>query len=611
MEARKRVTLRKDEEYPQIQINEIPLIEYPSKKFVRSIDRQKITPSQRIILDNIWNLSTYPSESGIKINVIRSVFAEFLKHNKESEEEKPPLCYILTQGCQPGIYTSLLEIQDRDLPFLQAKLCNSYLLAMKELREKVGLNYYISPEVRLKSQAKTEDLVLHRTKPTRDSNPTINLSVPTEKINLFFPTMFEFVYLVQENQEENQGIVSYTHCESDSSKKCTRHCRTEKCPCKYLFAIPQAIINLQTFEEREGGGIHYHKRDCFSILIDKIIHLSGFVINFLSLALHFEAAADIIKKASKYMGIHKAFLWPGVIIARGIWLWSLIIKCLCFIFRKIFQFLLLKDMLDEMNYVSREPLTKDLWKFIFLELKDKSKYADNPRTIRQLCTARGDWVLKDGAWEGCSRALIPFLADVSYDHGLLLWHIATKLCYNTNTNEVNNESPDKCGFCSNNYREFSKILSDHMLYLLLVEPKIMSTVVGIEEKIFQETCNEAERFFTENGLGPKQLKRACEQILSINTNTVNEVTSQSVLFDAVNLANKLKMLQQENGVDIWKLLSKVWMEMLGCAAYHCSSHEHAQQLSRGGELISFVWIVMAHFGLGGRFQDMRIESENV
>ncbi|GLT64489.1 hypothetical protein SLA2020_369810 [Shorea laevis] len=357
--------------------------------------------------------------------------------------------------------------------------------------------------------------------------------------------------------------------------------------------------------------IHYHKRDCFSILIDKIIHLSGFVINFLSLALHFEAAADIIKKASKYMGIHKAFLWPGVIIARGIWLWSLIIKCLCFIFRKIFQFLLLKDMLDEMNYVSREPLTKDLWKFIFLELKDKSKYADNPRTIRQLCTARGDWVLKDGAWEGCSRALIPFLADVSYDHGLLLWHIATELCYNTNTNEVNNESPDECGFCSNNYREFSKILSDHMLYLLLVEPKIMSTVVGIEEKIFQETCNEAERFFTENGLGPKQLKRACEQILSINTNTVNEVTSQSVLFDAVNLANKLKMLQQENGVDIWKLLSKVWMEMLGCAAYHCSSHEHAQQLSRGGELISFVWIVMAHFGLGGRFQDMRIESENV
>ncbi|GKV01683.1 hypothetical protein SLEP1_g14223 [Rubroshorea leprosula] len=321
--------------------------------------------------------------------------------------------------------------------------------------------------------------------------------------------------------------------------------------------------------------IHYHKRDCFSILINKIIHLSGSVINFLSLALLFEAAADIIKKASKYMGKYKAFSWSGVIIARGIWwFWSLIIKCLCFIVRKIFQFLLLKNLLDEMRYVSREPLTKDLWKFIFLELKDKSKYADNPRTIRQLCTARGDWVLKDGAWESCSRALIPFLADVSYDHSLLLWHIATELCYNTNTNEVNNESADECGFCSNNYREF-------------------------------------KRFFTENGLGPKQLKRACEQILSIKTNNVNKVTSQSVLFDAVNLANKLKTLQQENGVDIWKLLSKVWMEMLACAAYHCSSHEHAQQLSRGGELISFVGILMAHFGLGGRFQDMRIQSENV
>ncbi|GLT67604.1 hypothetical protein SLA2020_398990 [Shorea laevis] len=357
--------------------------------------------------------------------------------------------------------------------------------------------------------------------------------------------------------------------------------------------------------------IHYHRRDCFSILIDKIIHLSGFVINFLSLALLFEAAADIIKKASKYMGKHKVFSWPGVVIARGIWLWSLIIKCLCFIVRKIFQFLLLKDFLDEMKYVSREPLTGDLWKFIFLELKDKSQYTDNPKIIRQLCTARGDRVLKDRAWESCLRELIPYLADVSYDHSLLLWHIAIELCYNTNTNEVNNESPDECRFCSNNYREFNKILSDHMLYLLIVEPKIMSAVVGIGGIIFQETCNESERFFTENGLGPKQLKRACEQILSMNTNTVNEVPSQSVLFDAVNLANKLKTLQQENGVDIWKLVSKVWMEMLSCAAYHCSSHEHAQQLSRGGELISFVWILMAHFGLGGRFQDMRIQSENV
>ncbi|GLT41867.1 hypothetical protein SLA2020_158990 [Shorea laevis] len=357
--------------------------------------------------------------------------------------------------------------------------------------------------------------------------------------------------------------------------------------------------------------IHYHKRDCFNVLIKKIIHLSGFVINFLSLALLFEAAADIIKKANKYKGRHKAFLWTGVIIAKGTWLWSLMIRCLFLIVRKIFQFLLLKDFLDEMKYVSREPLTKDLWKFILLELKDKSKYADNPGTIRQLGTARGDWVLKDGAWESCSRELIPYLADVSYDHSLLLWHIATELCYKTNTNEVNNESPDECGFCSNNNREFSKILSDHMLYLLLVEPKIMSAVVGIEEKIFQGTYNEVERFFTKNGLGPKQLKRACEQILSMNTNPGNEVTSQSVLFDAVNLANKLKTLQQENGVDIWKLLSKVWMEKLSCAAYHCSSHEHAQQLSRGGELISFVWILMAHFGLGGRFQDVRIQSENV
>uniref|UniRef100_A0A2N9F1D1 DUF4220 domain-containing protein n=1 Tax=Fagus sylvatica TaxID=28930 RepID=A0A2N9F1D1_FAGSY len=75
--------------------------------------------------------------------------------------------------------------------------------------------------------------------------------------------------------------------------------------------------------------------------------------------------------------------------------------------------------------------------------------------------------------------------------------------------------------------------------------------------------------------------------------------SKSVLFDACMLAKELNKLENDQK---WKLISKVWVEMLSYAASHCRPATHAQQVSKGGQLISFVWLLMAHFGLGEQFQ---------
>ncbi|XVF13737.1 hypothetical protein REPUB_Repub08aG0233500 [Reevesia pubescens] len=268
----------------------------------------------------------------------------------------------------------------------------------------------------------------------------------------------------------------------------------------------------------------------------------------------------------------------------------------------------LTDFLDEIIYVSREPFTKELWEFIFEELKTKADYADDSETAKRISTARGEWILVDSDTKLDRSSLMQYVTDVQYDESILLWHIATDLCYYTpGAKKVDTESF--------NYREFSKLLSDYMLYLLIMQPTMMSAVGGIGKIRFRDTCAEVKRFFGRRGLlslSRKKKKRddileakACKAILDVNTDVKPEAVkgdrSKSVLFDASMLAQELNKLEGQ-GLEKWKLMSRVWVELISYAASHCRANTHAQQVSKGGELLTFIWLLMAHFGLGEQFQ---------
>ncbi|XP_057498853.1 uncharacterized protein LOC130783298 [Actinidia eriantha] len=326
----------------------------------------------------------------------------------------------------------------------------------------------------------------------------------------------------------------------------------------------------------------------------------------------------------------------------------------------------LTNMLDGIKYVETVDFPNELRDFIFKELKVKSEMADDLETAKEIYSARGDWVLR---FEGHTN-LLRWINGVDYDESLILWHIATELCFNrdekstdTNTESRNTNSGDGQNM---KFRSLSKLLSDYMLYLLIMQATMVSTVAGIGQIRFRDTCAEAKKFLRGRKIGeveeekscclsifpcgkcfcgsgleegqqnnqvranntpPKKSflssifsccftkccskdkkgltelqKPACESILAVNTEVepvaVKGDRSKSVLFDACRLAKELMKSKDKK----WEIISKVWVELLCYAACRCRASTHAAQLNKGGQLVTLVWLLMAHLGLGNQFQ---------
>ncbi|XP_028764521.1 uncharacterized protein LOC114722609 [Neltuma alba] len=262
----------------------------------------------------------------------------------------------------------------------------------------------------------------------------------------------------------------------------------------------------------------------------------------------------------------------------------------------------IKDLLDQWRYEFKNPFVKELWEYLFEKLKEKSASAQDIEAIQSICSARGEQVVQKANLE----TLKPFVDpnEVAFDQSLLLWHIATTLCSTKDKQEGGRK------------RQISMLVSDYMLYLLVMQPNMMSAIAGIGQKRFEDTCEEAKRFFKRRGIPAKggakgMLEEARKLLMNEPTEQqpigVKGDRSKSLLFDACRLAKELNNLTDN---EKWKTIASVWVELLSYAACHCRPAGHVQLLSKGGELISFVWLLMAQLGLSTQFQ-IKADPPNV
>lgn len=254
----------------------------------------------------------------------------------------------------------------------------------------------------------------------------------------------------------------------------------------------------------------------------------------------------------------------------------------CYRFQKLFR---IAELLEKHKNKKYEQVSEDLKERIFNHfLKFAGESSNNPDPT-VLCRRRGSIALNEN---DCSSLV--WSTEVEFDQSILIWHIVTDLCYHWDI---------KDGLTSS--MKESKQLSDYMMYLLVMCPFMLPIGIGMIR--FTDTCAEAKEFFKERNLG-KDLATACNKLLTVNTEVepakVKGDRSKSVLFDACKLAKSLQIKK-----DRWTIISEVWVEMLAYAATHCRGNHHAQQLRKGGELLTHVWLLMAHLGITEQFQIYR------
>ncbi|XP_044485440.1 uncharacterized protein LOC123211008 [Mangifera indica] len=275
----------------------------------------------------------------------------------------------------------------------------------------------------------------------------------------------------------------------------------------------------------------------------------------------------------------------------------------------------IRQYFQEYHHLTWEDVNDDLKEAIFKQLKEKAEKMEDSYTInlcKELLAQRGDYVLEE-KYE--LEELKWSTVDLDFDHSLLIWHIATTVCYEDDFAEKAAEDAEGSGSGeakkpgdtteSKDAKEghqkgnISKFLSNYMMYLLVLCPFMIPEGVG--EIRFRDTCADVMQLFNKERCSMVEISRKLLEMV------YRRSISQSVLSDGCKLAKKLRWLESDqkgwNREEKWKMISEVWIEMLTYAANNCGWKDHAQQLCKGGELVTHVRLLMAHLGLSEQYNE--------
>ncbi|XP_020580179.1 uncharacterized protein LOC110024508 [Phalaenopsis equestris] len=203
---------------------------------------------------------------------------------------------------------------------------------------------------------------------------------------------------------------------------------------------------------------------------------------------------------------------------------------------------------------------------------------------------------------------VKLVEGLSLDQQVLLWHITTELCFHWKSNSLHPLHPQQpeIEVEDNNTREMKRIssemeactyLSNYMMHMVLMRPEMMSTMGGASPLVFWHACYDMVQFIRKND-GDHHLLTSnakVDQICRMMMTTPIEWIRYSSLFEIARaLAHMVLIIEEE---ERWQVVTTAWVELLMQGAKTTRASMHVKQLSKGGELLTFIWLLTKHVGM--------------
>ncbi|CAO2149310.1 unnamed protein product [Urochloa humidicola] len=180
-----------------------------------------------------------------------------------------------------------------------------------------------------------------------------------------------------------------------------------------------------------------------------------------------------------------------------------------------------------------------------------------------------------------------------FDKSVLLWHLATEFCFydrDTSTHPTHTTVVHRC-----------RVTSNYMAYLLFINPEMLMT--GARPRLFRDEYKRLiEGMPLDDGeparetMVPREEEVAKKIIQNLKGHTHTQ-GEEGVANDAWALSKELMDLCKDDSEKIWKVIEGVWVEMLCFSASRCRGYLHAKSMGKGGEYLSYIWLLLWKMGV--------------